>query len=373
MNGLRVAIDATPLLGERTGVGRFVAGALGALASRAIDDGLDLSAYALSLRGRQALAAHLPAGVRPVRRPMAASPLLRAWARSDWPPVELWTGKVDVVHGTNFCVPPSRGAREIVTVHDLTPLRHPELASAATRVFPALVRRALARGAHVHTPSAFVAAEVVELLGADPDRVHSVHHGITAGGTAIEAVRPPVDGPYVLALGTVEPRKGLPDLVAAFDAVAGAHDDLRLVVAGPDGWGVQAFDAALARATHGRRVVRLGWLDDRRTAALLRGASVLAFPSLYEGFGFPPLEAMAAGVPVVATRAGALPEVLGDAACLVPAGDHVALAEALALVLGDDEVRAGLVARGREQAARFSWEACAGGLLRLYRQAVEVH
>jgi len=370
VNALRVAVDATALLGERTGVGTFVAGALGALAA---GGGLDLSAYALSLRGRTALAALLPAGVRALDRPMAAGALLRTWARADTPPIEWWTGPVDVVHGTNFCVPPARGARQIVTVHDLTPLRFPELATGATRIFPTLVRRALARGAHVHTPSAFVAAEVVELLGADPERVHPVHHGVPVQPAAGATAGPGVEGPYVLALGTVEPRKGLPDLVAAFDAIAGAFPELRLVVAGPDGWGVEAFQTAVDRSAASSRVVRVGYVDQARAAALLRGAAVLAFPSLYEGFGLPPLEAMAAGVPVVATRAGALPEVLGDAACLVPPGDREALGEALAHVLGDDEVRAGMVARGREQAARFSWEQCAAGLTALYRQALEVH
>jgi len=363
---LRVAIDATPLLGRPTGVGAFVAGALPALAA---DPSLALSAYALSLRGGRHLPGRLPAGVRPLDRPMPARPLLAAWSRSAGPPGRWWTGRaVDVVHGTNFVVPPSAPAAEVVTVHDLSPLHERRWASPATAAFPALVRRALGRGAMVHTPSSAVAAALCDAFGADPARVRAVPHGVPAPPPA-PAAAPEVAGPYVLALGTVEPRKGLPVLVHAFDALAAAHPGLRLVLAGPPGWGQAAVDEAVARARHGGRVVHLGWVPPGAAAALLAGAAALAYPSLDEGFGFPPLQAMAAGVPVVASRAGALPEVLGDGAHLVPPGDADALAEGLALVLSDDELRAGLVARGAAQAARYSWPACAAGLAELYRDA----
>lgn len=359
-----MAVDATPLLGTPTGVGTFVAGALAAMAER---DDLDLSAYALSLRGRADLADRLPAGVRPLTRPMPAGALLRVWERADVAPASWWTGRVDVVHGTNFVVPPAPRTGAVVTVHDLTPVRFPELAGPATAAFPTLVRRAVARGAWVHTPSSFVAGEVVDLLGVDPQRVVPVHHGVPQSEDA--AGGPPVDGPYVLALGTIEPRKDLPALVRAFDAVAAVHADLSLVVAGPDGWGSDAFAAAVSAAVHGDRIRRLGWVSARDKAALLRGASVYAYPSRYEGFGFPPLEAMAAGVPVVATTAGALPEVLGDGALLVEPDDHDALAEAVKQVLADDAVRAALVERGRRRVAEFSWDRCAAGLADLYHRA----
>jgi len=363
---LRVTIDATPLLGRRTGVGAFVAGALPLLAA---DDSLEFSAYALSLRGGRRLPRHLPAGVRPLRRPMPAGALIAAWGRADGPPGRWWWGGAtpDVVHGTNFVTPPSTPAAEVVTVHDLTPLRHPEWAAPATRPFPAVLRRALARGALVHTPSRFVAAEVCDAFGLRADRVTAVHHGVPSAVPATAA--PPVPGRYVLALGTVEPRKGLPALVHAFDGLAAADPELQLVVAGPPGWGQEALDEAVARAHHCDRIVRLGWVAPGVATALLRGAAVLAYPSLDEGFGFPPLQAMAAGVPVVASRAGALPEVLGDGAHLVATADTDALAEGLALVLGDDQERAALVGRGHRQAASYSWASCAAGLADLYRAA----
>lgn len=359
---LKVALDATPLLGQPTGVGTFVDGALRALVARA---DLDLSAYALSLRGRGALPARLPAGVRAQGRPMAANALLRAWATVDAPPASWFLGRVDVVHGTNFVVPPAPHA--VVTVHDLTPLRFPQLANPRTALFPRLVRRAIERGAWVHTPSRFVAAEVVDALGADPERVVAVHHGVPpvehGGAPPVEDSGVPlVDGPYILALGTVEPRKDLPSLVRAFHALADFHPGLQLVVAGPDGWGADPIPRS-------DRIHRMGWVDTAAKSSLLRHAAVYAYPSRYEGFGLSPLEAMAMGVPVVATTAGALPEVLGDGALLVEPGDADALAEAIERAVTDEAVRNGLIERGRRQAATFDWADCAAGLASLYRRA----
>lgn len=363
-----VAVDATPLLGARTGVGAFTGLLLGALAQR---PDLDITAYGLTWRGRHRLASVLPAGVRMCRRPMPARPLRFAWERATLPPVEWWTGTVDVVHGTNFVAPPTRRAGTVVTVHDLTSLHFPELCDAATLAFPAMVRAAILRGARVHAVSRFVADDVVAHLGADPAKVTVVHHGVPPVPPADPAVGHRLAGSdiYVLALGTVEPRKDLPALVRAFDAVAADHPSASLVLAGPDGWGAEALDRALCGARHRNRVRRLGWVGEDERAALLRGATVLAYPSRYEGFGFPPLEAMSVGVAVVASTAGALPEVLGDAAALVPVGDVMALAETLGVLLRDPDRRAALATAGKERAARYRWDCCADGMVALYEQA----
>jgi len=181
----------------------FTLGVLGALAARA---DVEPVAYAITWRGRAEVSQMTPRGVRPARSPMAARPLRWAWLRWDQPPIEWWTGEIDVVHGTNFVVPPAREAGEVVTVHDLTPMRFPELAHEATLAYEPLIRRALDRGALVHTPSDFVAAEVVDLFGVSADRVHAVAEGIPAL-PVVAADEQVADGaPYVLTIGTVEPR-----------------------------------------------------------------------------------------------------------------------------------------------------------------------
>jgi glycosyltransferase involved in cell wall biosynthesis len=310
---------------------------------------------------------------------MPARPLHWSWSYWPFPPIELFIGRTDVVHGTNFVVPPAWRAATVVTVHDLTPVHFPHLVEPATLAFPGLIKKALRRGAWVHTPSQFVAQEVIDVFGASPERVRVVHLGVVprpvpAAGAqrAGWAGRPEWVQEYVVAVGTVEPRKDLPTLVRAFGAIARGRPGLALVIAGPDRWGSPQLDEAVAASVVRDQIVRLGWVEEDVRDALVAGARALAYPSLYEGFGFPPLEAMAAGTPVVTTRSGALPEVLGDAAYFVEVGDSDALAEALERLVDDDGLRQDLVRRGLQRAALYRWEACADGLAALYRDAADL-
>ncbi|MFM7061866.1 MAG: glycosyltransferase family 4 protein [Actinomycetes bacterium] len=362
---LTVALDATPLLGPRTGIGEVVAGILSPLAAR---PDLRIRAYALTLRGRRALAAELPPGVEPATRAVPARWVRRRWHRADRPRIERWAGGVDVVHATNYVAPPA-DAPVLVSVYDLTVVRFPELCAPDTLEYPALLRRALARGATLHAPSTAIAEELVDALGAPSDRVVTVPLGLpeVGGGAPRRGHRLAGADRYVLALGTIEPRKNLPALVAAFDAIADAHPEVHLVHAGGDGWDEGAFDLAVTRSSHRARIRRLGYVDPATRADLLAGATVFAYPSRYEGFGFPPLEAMAVGVPVVATAVGSLPEVLGDAAHLVPDDDVAALAGALEVLLTDEAGRAARIESGHARAARYSWASTADALATVYR------
>ncbi len=303
---LRIALDAAALLGPRTGIGQVTARLFEGLAAR---DDVELHGYAISRRGRDDLAGVLPPGVVPATSSVPARAVHQLWARVPWPTIEHWTGPVDVVHSPNFVAPPAK-VPVIVTVHDMTFVSSPELCRPEAAELVPLLRRALARGATVHTVSDHVADQVREFFGLASERVVRVYAGVAGEELPGDASRGHTlagGDRSVIAIGTIEPRKNLPSLVRAFDAVAADDDQLRLVVVGADGWGVDAYDAAVAAAAHRDRIVRLGYVSEQERADLLAGAAVLAYPSLDEGFGHPPFEAMRAGIPVVTTSAARCP------------------------------------------------------------------
>ena len=369
---MRVALDVTSLVGPRTGIGMFTFALAEGLSG---ESDIDLVGFAATWRGRGEVGDAAPHGMTMATRPMAARPLRTLWRHTNHPTIEWWTGPVDVVHGPNYVVPPARRAAMVVSVHDLTMIHFPEMCTADTLAYPALVRAAVQRGAWVHTDTEAIAREVTEMFAVDPSRVRCVPLAPSPIPSADPDVAHQLVGAedFVLALGTVEPRKDLPGLVTAFEQVADEHAEIRLVIAGPDGWGADALTTAIGASRHRQRIVRLGWVTSTERAALLRAARVLAYPSRYEGFGLPPLEAMSVGTPVVATAVAAVEETCADAALLVPRGDPAALATGIATVLTEAETRERLVAAGRERAGMFSWSATVAGMSSLDRDAVASH
>lgn len=367
---MRIALDATPLRERRTGVPQTVHELLTALPAD-----VEVVPYVPSVRALLARTRRQPTGLPPTTRllPIPARLLLWSWGRSDRPTADRWLGDADVVHGTNFVVPPMRSRPTTVTVHDCWCARHPEHCQPERVAFTAVIQRAVDRGAWLHVSTQFSATEVKDIYGAE--RVEVVPFGVPPvdTGTAAPAVPAAVgEGPFVLALGAADARKALDSLVRAFGALAadGGWGDLGLVLAGPGGPADEALEAAVDALPRpiAARVIRLGWVSDAERRALLARAAVLAYPSRYEGFGFPVLEAMAAGTPVVTTAAGAIPEVVGDAAEVVPVGDDTALAAGLSKVVDDGGRRAELVAAGRRRAAGYTWAATATGMVELWRR-----
>ncbi|GAC1439632.1 MAG: glycosyltransferase family 1 protein [Mycobacteriales bacterium] len=351
----RIGLDATPLLGNRTGVGRYAASLLTALA--AYDD--ELVATAFTFRGRGRLAAVVPPGISAAARPAPARGLQELWSRSQWPPVELLCGRVDVFHGTNFVLPPLRTARGVVTIHDLSYLRHPDTVSAASSRYRQLVPRSLQRARVVVTPSQTTADEVADEYGDDLPIL------VTPLGVGPQwAAAQPADDPtrqrlglpssYLLFVGTLEPRKDLRTLLAAHRLVPDAPP---LVLVGPRGWGPQVDVSGC---------ITPGFLDDDVLPSVVAGAAALVLPSRDEGFGLPVLEALSAGTPVVASDLAVLREVGGTVTTYAEPGDPSAFAAALLQVLDDPGDPAGR----RSHGSTFTWARCAAATRAAYSLAL---
>ena len=362
---VRLAVDATALLLPRTGIGVFAAEMLRALSAK---PEIRVSAFNASWRGRGRgwLPDDVRDSVREIPGRMPTGRVRWLWEHTSVPRLEWFAGATDVVHGPNYLVPPTTRAAAVVTVHDVSFEHGSPLCIDAALPHRRSVRAAIRRGAWVHTVSEYVAEEVRAIYRIDGNRVVTVPNGVRLP----PAGRHPSPGsPYVLALGSADRRKDLTTLVAAFDELAARHGDLRLLLAGPDGDADEELARAVGRSPHSQRIERLGWVDDGARSALIRQAAAVAYPSLYEGFGLVPLEAMAAGRPVVTTPVSAIPEVAGDAAVYAEARDADGLAEALQRVLTDSALAADLAARGRARAAGYTWERTAEGLIDLYGRA----
>ena len=350
MSRLRVALDVTSLIGPPTGIHQVTRGLLDALATRA---DIDVRGWLLTARG---IAPPLPVPVRRTRVP--ASLAIRGWTHLDMPPGRFVCGAADVVHGTNFLAPPT--PRSVISLQDMTPITHPEWCDPAVVAMAGVVRNAVRRGATLHVSSALVREEALAELAIGEDRVRLVHHAVAplVGGDA-DAGRRLAGGPYLLVLGRTERRK---NVAAAIEAMHGLPDEIRLVIAGPDGNDAPAVAAAVARHRPGR-IVRLPRVSNHDRGSLVAGAEALLWPSRYEGFALPPLEALSVGTPVVATAVGALPELVGDAIDLIPAADDDAFAAAVVAVLAHPpEVSPALRARITAR----SWADAAAGMVEVY-------
>lgn len=371
---LRVAIDLTALVPRRTGVDTYLLEFVNHLAK--IDRENQYTLF-VNVADRAGFDGTLGANMS-VRALSGRSKALRLAFQQCVLPVASALAGFDVIHSPSFLLPLWRGrARHLLTVHDMTFFTRPALHNRLhrSRLFRQAVRMSIRRAHMVNVPSEAVRRDLLRLIpDVSGDRVRVTPWGIDSrfrvalqSEVRAEVARLGVPQPYILSLGTIEPRKNQLAILDAFRLLVASGDTrLHVVLAGGLGWNTRAVLDAAASPDLRERIHVLGYVPDKALPWLYRGASLFVYPSIDEGFGFPPLEAMACGVPVIASRGSSLEENLRGAAYLVSPGSSSELADAIRELLVDPVRRDSLVEAGRERAATFRWEDTARLLLSCY-------
>ena len=351
---LRIGYDVGPTIDTKTGVGRYTS----ELQRSLLLQGMELHPYAVALRGRT--------GPEVARWRRPARIVQSQWMKRGKPPIERLIGEVDVVHATNFVLPALARARGVVTIHDLSFFRDDTFPGGER--LRSLVPWSVKRASRLITPTRAVADEVSERLGMSGEGISVTHEGVSPvffGATPLAdsaLERMGIRRPFAVAAGTIEPRKNLPALLQAWELVADLLGEWTLVLAGPHGWGPQ-----LPRTP---RVVLTGWVGDETLPGLLSAAEIFCYPSLYEGFGLPPLEAMATGTAVMAGNYPCAQEVLSDAALIVDSTRVDSIADGLTRLATNPDLSRRLGFAGRARASSFTWERTARLTIAAYRDAL---
>lgn len=374
-----IGIDYTAAYEQGAGIGRLVRQLIAALAA---ED--DQTHYKLFVAG--ATANQLPPlpGHNFGWYPTRVTPLwfARLWyrARLYWP-VESFIGRVKLYHATDFTLPPTLPTtKTILTVHDLSFVRAPETATPILkRYLDRVVPWSVKRANHVIADSQATKDDLVELYGTPAEKVSVLLSGVdprfspTNDSSLIQKVRQKYkipDGDYIISVGTVQPRKNFTRVIEALHALGDDFAGVNLVIVGGKGWLDAPVYETVQKLGLQTRVIFTGFADDTDIPALYSGASLTAYPSLYEGFGFPIIESMACGTPVITSNVSSMPEVAGDAALLVDPYDVSAIATSMRLLLTDADLREKLIQQGFQQAQRFTWQRAAQELIQIYEQVL---
>jgi glycosyltransferase involved in cell wall biosynthesis len=368
---MRVCIDVQSAISQLAGVGRYTKLLVQNLDSVAGGNTFVLFYFDFLRKGTPF---KVPGATHKAIRWCPGRFVQAAWKTIGWPPFDFFAGAADVYHFPNFILPPMRKGKSVVTIHDMSFVRFPQFAEEKNlRYLTAKIHDTVNRADAIITDSQFSADEIKSLLKVDPSKIFAVHPGISSDFSA-----PPrhqisktlsefnLDRPYILTVGTLEPRKNIQFLIEVFERLSGF--DGYLVLAGMRGWKYEAIIERIKNSSCASRIKMLNHVDDSRLPALYAGAELFVITSLYEGFGFPPLEAMACGTPVVSSTGGSLPEVLGNGAVLVDGFDAEKWVSHIRNALTDSDTRRRLQESGCAQAAKYRWAETARKTWEVYKK-----
>lgn len=371
---MKVGLDITPLLGNRTGVGTFCLNWTKCLLEN--DSHIELHGFS---SGRNKASDPLLARLKSWKHvPVPTRLVYQVWRTLGIPRVDKMFAGLDLFHATNYFLPPVKKCRRIVTIYDLVFIRYPELCS------PKIVGpfcRSVIRFAHeadaVVTCSESTKQELMEIADIPSERIFVAYGGVEENlpfpprdeAAALLQERYGVQAPFLLYVGTLEPRKNVIGLLEAFFRVA-ADFPHSLALVGGVGWKAEVFFDRLRRSPYRERVIMPGYVSAEDLPLFYAAAELFIFPSFYEGFGLPVIEAFSAGCPVIASNRSSLPEVVGDAGVLVDPEDYESLAAAIRSVLSDEVLRKTLGEKGKARARQFTWAQSTQTLLQAYRKVV---
>ena len=390
---MKITVEATPILPKPSGVGLYVINLLQSLDRLKSEENFELNiSYQPSfknwLRGNLTVpdVLYSYSNIATLPLPVRLLNLIERVPGKPWlDHLEDRFGRPDIYHGTNYAVFPCQHSLRIMTIYDLTFIRFPDYVTAVVRTYNKRVKQCLQWTDLVITISESSKQDIVNYLGFAPERVwvtplasrYAVDSYVPKPVSLLQLPKSKVliqgakaleDKPYILFVSTLEPRKNLVGLIQAFNRLKSCHKvPHQLVLVGQKGWKVEPILRAMAESPWRDHIHHLDYLSDDEVAYCYSHADVFAYPSLYEGFGLPVLEAMTLGCPVVTSNTSSRPEVAGDAALLVPPTDVEALAAALERVISDRTLRQSLIDKGYRQAAQFSWARTAKSTLAAYR------
>ena len=371
---MKVCLDIQSAVGKRTGVGRYTIKLAESLIANKGEDSIILFAFDFLGRG-----SHLPLFQGATKKLIRWCPGRVArlcWKTFNYPSFNVFAGNADVYHFPNFILPPLKKRKSIVTIHDLSFLRYPQFTERKNLTYlTSRIHDTVTRADLIITDSNYIGEELQEYLKVPPDRIVVIYPGISEEfkhlspdeiSAMSERGHRKMDCPYLLTVGTIEPRKNLEFMIELFENMP--EFDGKLVIAGMLGWKYEPVLQRIARSTRREHIALLGYVDDKMLPALYSGAQLFLCCSYYEGFGFPPLEAMACGTPVVSSTGGSLSEVLENGAVLIDKFDIEQWKHEINQLLNDLEWRTKVIARGYQCVTRYSWTQTAVHMWQTYRR-----